>query len=56
LNFSFNKIFEKQIIRTECLRILADGEVSACGRNWYLTAALVTEGLEIRPSKEQKTK
>jgi hypothetical protein len=36
------------VIKAQCLRILADGEVSACGRNWYLTSALVTEGLKIK--------
>ena len=35
------------------MRQLALGEVSACGRNWYLTEALVEEGLEIKPTEKQ---
>ena len=35
------------------LRQLALSEVSACGRNWYLTEALVEEGLVIKPSDLQ---
>ena len=29
------------------------GEVSACGRNWYLTEALIEEGLVIKPNEKQ---
>ena len=33
---------------------MAEEEVSACGRNWYLTEASVEEGLVIKPSEKQK--
>ena len=33
---------------------MAGEEVSACGRNWYLTEASVEEGLVIKPSEKQK--
>ena len=34
-----------------CLEHLAQGEVSACGRNWYLTEARLVEGLiDLSPS------
>jgi alkyl sulfatase BDS1-like metallo-beta-lactamase superfamily hydrolase len=39
-----------------CLRQLALGEVSACGRNWYLTEALCTDGLDIKPTVGQTKK
>ena len=41
-------------IKCKALRILAKEEVSACGRNWYLTEAAVEEGLIIKPSDKQK--
>ena len=34
-----------------CLEHLAQGEVSACGRNWYLTEARLVEGMiDLSPS------
>ena len=36
------------------LRQLALSEISACGRNWYLTEALCTDGFEIKPSEDMK--
>ena len=42
-----------QTAKINSLRQLALGEVSACGRNWYLTEALVEEGLEIKPTEKQ---
>ena len=32
---------------------MALDEVSSCGRNWYLTEALVEEGLVIKPTQKQ---
>lgn len=43
-------------LKVDSLRQLAEGEVSACGRNWYYTAALITEGLELKPSTQQRKK
>ena len=43
-----------QDIKCKALRLLAEEEVSACGRNWYLTEASVEEGLVIKPSDKQK--
>ena len=40
-------------MKINCLRQLALGEVSACGRNWYLTEALCEEGLVIKPTEKQ---
>lgn len=39
--------------KVNSLRQLALSEVSANGRNWYLTEALVEEGLEIKPGPTQ---
>jgi len=36
-------------VKVKCLREMATGEVSACGRNWYLTEARLVEGLDLRP-------
>ncbi len=40
-------------MKVNCLRQMSLDEVSSCGRNWYLTEALVVEGLEIKPSDKQ---
>ena len=37
-------------VKVKALRQLALGEVSACGRNWYLTEARVVEGLSLKPA------
>ena len=49
----FNSTLNFQTAKINSLRQLALGEVSACGRNWYLTEALVEEGLEIKPTEKQ---
>ena len=38
------------------LKQLALSEISACGRNWYLTEALCEDGLVIKPSDEMRKK
>ena len=43
-----------QTVKINSLRQLALDEVSACGRNWYLTEALCTDGLEIKPTDKMK--
>ncbi len=40
-------------MKVNCLRQMSLDEVSSCGRNWYLTEALVVEGLKIKPSDKQ---
>ena len=40
-------------MKINALRMLAQEEISACGRNWYLTEALVEEGLEIKATPKQ---
>lgn len=42
-----------QDVKINSLRQLALGEISACGRNWYLTEALVEEGLVLKPTPKQ---
>ena len=32
---------------------MALSEVSSCGRNWYLTEAMVEEGLVLKPTQKQ---
>ena len=38
------------------LKQLALSEISACGRNWYLTEALCEDGLVIKPTDEMRKK
>jgi alkyl sulfatase BDS1-like metallo-beta-lactamase superfamily hydrolase len=44
------------MLRANALRQLASKETSANGRNWYLTAALVTEGFDLKISQDKKIK
>ena len=42
-----------QTTKINSLRQLALNEVSSCGRNWYLTEAMVEEGLVLKPTQKQ---
>ena len=46
-------IFDFQTVKVNSLRQLALNEISANGRNWYLTEALIEEGLVIKPTEKQ---
>merc|ERR1711983_304210 len=41
-------------VKINALRQLALDEVSACGRNWYLTEALCEDGLELKPTDQMR--
>ena len=43
-----------QTVKINSLRQLALDEVSACGRNWYLTEALCEDGLELKPTDQMR--
>jgi len=45
---------ELVLMRSQCLQELSSKEVSAPGRNWYLTEDLVMRGLIVKPSQEAK--
>jgi len=47
------KVSSAKTTKINSLRQLALSEVSSCGRNWYLTEAMVEEGLVLKPTQKQ---